>query len=112
MANTVTGYLYKKVMNADGTVKSTVPFLLKTWAGFVFMNDGTSVQSNVTNNKNAILSLKTLLKTAQDDINALKTKKTYFEYETLEAYKADYEAGNIPEGTLCIVKNTNGETEI
>lgn len=78
------GLIYKKLFNKDGTVSDKVPFFIKTLAKLVYTSDG---------------------KTVEDKITSLENKKTYVTYDTLDDYNAAYEAGEIPEGVLVVVKN-------
>lgn len=82
MADIAKGMLYKKVLDSNGNVEKTVPFLTKTLANLVVTTDGSNVETKLTE---------------------LDNKKTYLVYETLDAYMADYNAGKIPVGTLAIV---------
>ena len=53
-----TGILHKKVIT-NGSISGTVPYLLKTLAGIVYMSDGTTVQSAIdaiNNNSTGILA--------------------------------------------------------
>jgi hypothetical protein len=54
MANSSNGLLYKKIIDEDGNVSSTLPFLLRTWAGYVFGSDGKSIESKITEIDNTI----------------------------------------------------------
>jgi hypothetical protein len=91
MANAVTGLLYKKIMNADGTVKSKVPFLVRTAAKFVIAKDGKSLQTIIDEHASAISSLQSSA--------AVKS------FDTLEEYTKAYEAGELEDGTLAIIKD-------
>lgn len=83
MTNVIAGMLYKKILNEDGTVKEHVPFLLKTLAKLVILEDGTTVQ---------------------DSINELRKNKTKV-FQTIEDYDAARIAGTVSDGEMCVIKN-------
>jgi hypothetical protein len=87
--NAITGLLYKKVMNTDGTVKQSIPYLLRTWAGLVFTDSGSTVQS---------------------ELDTLNSKKPHLVYTTVDAYLADFKAGKVSSDTLVVIDPDYVET--
>lgn len=79
------GVLYKKIVKSD----TKQPFFPYSLAKLIFMDNGETVENTVTK-----LSLLT---------DELKNAKTYLIYESDEEYNTAYNAGEIPDDTLCIV---------
>lgn len=74
------GLFYKKIKNASGEFATKIPFLPKTLANLVVMNNGKNVQETI------------------DGLTP------HMVFESKSAYLTAYNAGNIPAGTVCIVK--------
>lgn len=83
MANLLKGLLYKKTLDSNGNVTGKVPFLPKTLAKLIIRDNGDTVE---------------------DALAKLEANKSYLVYETVEEYQTALAAGEIPEGTLSIVK--------
>ena len=84
MANILKGLLYKKTLDENGNINGKIPFLPKTLSNLVFRSNGKTVEKSLTD---------------------LENKKTHLVFDTMEEYTTAQEAGDIPEGMFCLVKN-------
>lgn len=87
----LTGVLYKKTFDSAGNISAKIPFLIKTMASLVINEDGTTVESRLTNLNERLVKI--------------EDAKTYLVYESLGEYQTAYANGEIPEGVLAIVKD-------